>query len=249
MLKIWNVSLITITFLLTLLGTFITRSGVIESVHSFGVSRVGPFFLWFLLFAAGVSVYLILIRLPDLQSDHALDSLLSRESSFLLNNLLLVGSAFAVLWGTLFPIISEAVTSEKITVGAVFQPGEYSDLSGIAVGHRDLSAARLAQSLRPELPPEFPVAAGGELHLWNRILACRYQTCLYLAVIYYFRLCHLYHWNGILEGGPCRDEVGGAHALAGGGQTDPHESATVWRLYRSPGRGYDCRRFHRADGL
>ncbi|MCF7805987.1 MAG: heme lyase CcmF/NrfE family subunit [Candidatus Marinimicrobia bacterium] len=120
MLKVWNMSLIVITFLLTILGTFITRSGLISSVHSFGVSKVGPFFLWFLLIAAGVSVYLIITRLPDLESEHELDSLLSRESSFLLNNMLLLGAAFAVLWGTLFPIISEAVTGEKITVGAPF---------------------------------------------------------------------------------------------------------------------------------
>ena len=120
MLKVWNMSLIVITFLLTILGTFITRSGLITSVHSFGVSKVGPFFLWFLLIAAGVSVYLIVTRLPDLKSEHELDSLLSRESSFLLNNMLLLGAAFAVLWGTLFPIISEAVTGDKITVGAPF---------------------------------------------------------------------------------------------------------------------------------
>ena len=120
MLKVWNMALIAVTFLLTILGTFITRSGLISSVHSFGVSKVGPFFLWFLLIAAGISVYLIVTRLPELKSEHELDSLLSRESSFLLNNMLLLGVAFAVLWGTLFPIISEAVTGEKITVGAPF---------------------------------------------------------------------------------------------------------------------------------
>ncbi|MEJ2050998.1 MAG: heme lyase CcmF/NrfE family subunit, partial [Calditrichota bacterium] len=120
MLKVWNVSLVVITFLLTILGTFLTRSGIISSVHSFGKSAVGPFFLWGILAATGFALWLILTRLPDLKSEHQLDSLLSRESSFLLNNLLLLGAAFAVLWGTLFPMISEAVTGAKVTVGAPF---------------------------------------------------------------------------------------------------------------------------------
>jgi len=120
MLKVWNVSLVVITFLLTILGTFLTRSGIISSVHSFGKSAVGPFFLWGILGTAGFAFWLILTRLPDLRSEHQLDSLLSRESSFLLNNLLLLGAAFAVLWGTLFPMISEAVTGAKVTVGAPF---------------------------------------------------------------------------------------------------------------------------------
>ncbi len=93
MLKVWNVSLIVITFLLTILGTFITRSGLISSVHSFGQSAVGPLFFWAILLSGGFAAYLILTRLPELQSEHQLDSLLSRESSFLLNNLLLLGGS------------------------------------------------------------------------------------------------------------------------------------------------------------
>jgi len=120
MLKIWNMSLITITFLLTILGTFITRSGLISSVHSFGNTGVGIYFLIFLITSTAFTAWLIITRIPDLKSDHELNSLLSRESSFLLNNLLLLGAAFAVLWGTLFPMISEAVTGDKITVGAPF---------------------------------------------------------------------------------------------------------------------------------
>ncbi len=120
MLKVWNMSLITITFLLTILGTFITRSGLISSVHSFGQSGVGPYFLWFLVTSIIFTTWLIISRWSDLRSEHELNSLLSRESSFLLNNVLLLAIAFTVLWGTLFPIISEAVTGEKITVGAPF---------------------------------------------------------------------------------------------------------------------------------
>jgi len=120
MLKVWNMSLIAITFLLTILGTFITRSGIITSVHSFGESSLGMYFLLFLTTSTAFTAWLIIARIPDLKSDHELNSLLSRESSFLLNNLLLLGAAFAVLWGTLFPIISEAITGQQITVSAPF---------------------------------------------------------------------------------------------------------------------------------
>ncbi|NOX36783.1 MAG: heme lyase CcmF/NrfE family subunit [Calditrichaeota bacterium] len=120
MLKIWNVSLIIITFLLTILGTFITRSGIIASVHSFGASKLGYVFIVFLVTSAAFSLYLILTRKDELRSENKLDSFLSRESSFLFNNWILVGAAFAIFWGTLFPVISEAVRGVKITVGPPF---------------------------------------------------------------------------------------------------------------------------------
>src|SRR2546422_213423 len=120
MLRVWNLSLVIMSFLLAILGTFITGSGVIPSVHSFTKSNVGPVFAGFLGFSVLVSVGLLLHRLPDLKSEHRLDSFVSRESTFLFNNLLLVGAAFAVLWGTLFPILSEAVRGLKITVGPPF---------------------------------------------------------------------------------------------------------------------------------
>src|SRR3989441_2950161 len=120
MLRVWNLSLVIMSFLLAILGTFITRSGVISSVHSFTKSDIGPVFAGFLGLCTLVSVGLLLYRLPDLKGEHRLDSFVSRESTFLFNNLLLVGAAFAVLWGTLFPIISEAVRGVKITVGPPF---------------------------------------------------------------------------------------------------------------------------------
>ena len=120
MLKIWNLVLIFLTFALTIFGTFITRSGIISSVHSFGVSNLGPLFLAFLAFTLFGSFYLLWLRRPQLQSEHRLDAVLSRESSFLFNNLILVGMAFAVFWGTIFPILSEAVRGVKITVGPPF---------------------------------------------------------------------------------------------------------------------------------
>jgi cytochrome c-type biogenesis protein CcmF len=120
MLKVWNMVLVILTFLLTIFGTFLTRSGVISSVHSFTQSGLGPFFLGFLGFLTVISVGLLIWRLPALRSENELDSLLSRESAFLLNNLVLVGIAFAVFWGTIFPVISEAVRGVKITVGPPF---------------------------------------------------------------------------------------------------------------------------------
>src|SRR2546428_2778946 len=120
MLRVWNLALVIMSFLLSILGTFITRSGVISSVHSFTKSDIGPVFAGFLGLSTLVSVGLLLYRLPELKSEHRLDSFVSRESTFLFNNLILVGAAFTVLWGTLFPIISEAVRGVKITVGPPF---------------------------------------------------------------------------------------------------------------------------------
>ena len=120
MLKRWNVGLIIGTFLLSIFGTFITRSGVIASVHSFTQSNVGYFFLGFLVVAGILSYTLLHTRWPLLKADVQLESVLSREAAFLFNNLLLVGIAFSVLWGTLFPILSELVRGSKITVGPPF---------------------------------------------------------------------------------------------------------------------------------
>ena len=120
MLKKWNLALILGAWLLSIFGTFITRSGVIASVHSFTQSSVGYFFLGFLVLAAIGSFALYWTRLPLLQAEATLESMVSREASFLFNNLLLIGIAFSVLWGTLFPILSEAVKGTKITVGPPF---------------------------------------------------------------------------------------------------------------------------------
>jgi len=120
MLRKWNVTLVVSAFLLSIFGTFITRSGVISSVHSFAQSPVGKWFAGFLILAIVVTAYLVSTRLQDLRSTAVLESMVSREAAFLYNNLVLVGIAFSVLWGTLFPIISEAVRGNKITVGPPF---------------------------------------------------------------------------------------------------------------------------------
>jgi cytochrome c-type biogenesis protein CcmF len=120
MLRKWNVILVASSFLLAVFGTFITRSGVISSVHAFAQSDVGYWFAGFLIVSLAAVAYLIATRLRDLQATVHLESLVSREASFLFNNLLLVAIAFSVLWGTLFPMVSEAVRGEKITVGPPF---------------------------------------------------------------------------------------------------------------------------------
>lgn len=120
MLKKWNLGLVMGTFLLSIFGTFITRSGVIASVHSFTQSGVGYFFLAFLLLSGIFAFTLLYTRWPLLEADVQLESVVSREAAFLFNNLLLVGVAFSVLWGTLFPILSELVRGTKITVGVPF---------------------------------------------------------------------------------------------------------------------------------
>ena len=120
MLKIWNIWLVFATFWLAILGTFLTRSGIISSVHAFAQSSIGDWFAWFLAITLIVFVFFFLRNKSELRSDHKLESLASRESSFLFNNLFFVLLCFTVLWGTWFPKISELVQGNKVTVGAPF---------------------------------------------------------------------------------------------------------------------------------
>jgi cytochrome c-type biogenesis protein CcmF len=120
MLRKWNVVLVVMSFLLSIFGTFITRSGVIESVHSFAQSPVGTWFAAFFFLSVGITVYLVGTRLRDLEAKAELESFVSREAAFLYNNLALIGIAFAVMWGTIFPILSEWARGTKITVGPPF---------------------------------------------------------------------------------------------------------------------------------
>jgi cytochrome c-type biogenesis protein CcmF len=120
MLKTWNVALILLTFELSMFGTFLTRSGVLTSVHSFAESDIGPWFLGFILISSTVATALILYRKALLESENRMDAVISREGSFLFNNVLFVALTFATFLGTTFPVISEAVTGEKISVSAPF---------------------------------------------------------------------------------------------------------------------------------
>ena len=120
MFKMWNMALILLTFELTLIGTFLTRSGVIESVHAFALSNIGPFFLAFITTSTLGFIVLMRERLPLLRSENELDGMLSREAGFLGNNLIFLVIMFTTLLGTLFPILTELVSNTKISVSAPF---------------------------------------------------------------------------------------------------------------------------------
>ena len=120
MMKIWNVWLVFVTFMLCILGTFLTRAGIVNSVHAFAESSIGSWFVGFLAIVLLVCLAAWYKNRDYLRSDNQLDSMVSRESSFLFNNLILLAACFAVLWGTLFPVLSEWVTGAKISVGPPF---------------------------------------------------------------------------------------------------------------------------------
>jgi cytochrome c-type biogenesis protein CcmF len=126
MLRVWNVGLILAAFVLSIMGTFIVRSGLISSVHAFAISDIGPYFLGFFLTTMIVSIGLIIYRLPLMRSTGGVEAVASREAGFLLNNLLFVAIAFATLWGTLYPLVTEAVRGTAITVGIPF----YNQVNG-----------------------------------------------------------------------------------------------------------------------
>jgi cytochrome c-type biogenesis protein CcmF len=120
MLKLWNLALVILTFSLTLFGTFLTRSGIIASVHAFTQGSIGLYFLTFLALVLLTALSLLAWRWDALRAEGQLDSVLSRESAFLLNNVALVAAAFTVFFGTVFPLLSEAVRGQKVSVGAPF---------------------------------------------------------------------------------------------------------------------------------
>ena len=122
MFKVWNVFLLCLTFMMTIFGTFLTRSGMIASVHSFAKSSIGIYFVWYMVLMVAALAALIIWRLPSLRAQARIDSLLSRDFVFLLNNWILLGMLFFVLIATTFPLISEAIRGETVTVG----PGFYN---------------------------------------------------------------------------------------------------------------------------
>jgi cytochrome c-type biogenesis protein CcmF len=125
MLKVWNMVLIILTYTMCVFGTFLTRSGVVQSVHAFAQSSIGGYFLAFIIVGLSASIYLLIDRLSYLKSENQMESIVSRESSFMFNNLILLAACFAVFWGTMFPVLSEAAPrwmggGMKITVGPPF---------------------------------------------------------------------------------------------------------------------------------
>ncbi len=118
MMKQWNVWLIFTTFMLTILGTLLTRAGLVSSVHAFAQSSIGDWFVWFLVLVLAVCLFTYILQRDHLKSEHRVESIVSREASFLFNNLVLLAACFTILWGTLFPVISEYVQGAKVTMGA-----------------------------------------------------------------------------------------------------------------------------------
>ena len=120
MMKSWNVWLIFSTFLLTLLGTMLTRGGLVSSVHAFAESSIGYWFMVFMVIVLAVCIFTYILQRTHLQSEQRVESLVSRESSFLFNNLVLLAACFVILWGTLYPILSEYIEGAKVTVDAAW---------------------------------------------------------------------------------------------------------------------------------
>ncbi|WP_318507919.1 heme lyase CcmF/NrfE family subunit [Bacillus sp. T3] len=121
MLHTWNISLIVISYLLTLFGTFLVRSGILTSVHAFGDTDLGTYFIIFMSFMTLLALYIVMSRYGLIKKESSpFQSYFSKESSFLLNNLILIAAAFAVMWGTMYPLVSEAITGTKVNVGAPY---------------------------------------------------------------------------------------------------------------------------------
>ena len=129
MMKIWNMVLVILTYTMSIFGTFLTRSGIVSSVHAFAQSSIGGYFLAFIIIALASALYLMFDRLDYLKTENSLDSMASREAGFMFNNLLFVAACFAVLWGTMLPVFSEWIQGSKITVN---QP--WFNAVGIPIG-------------------------------------------------------------------------------------------------------------------
>jgi cytochrome c-type biogenesis protein CcmF len=170
MLQSWNVALIIATFALTILGTFITRSGVVASVHSFTQSAVGPALLGFLLVVLAGSFGLFAVRAHLVASAPRLDSLASREGAFLLNNLILTLFAAIILMGTLYPVVLEAFTGDRVTVGA-----PWFDRSAVPIS----LVLLFAMGLGPLLPYR---RASGTV-VWRRLRGPLQVTAVVVAVV------------------------------------------------------------------
>jgi cytochrome c-type biogenesis protein CcmF len=162
MMKSWNVWLIFSTFLLTLLGTLLTRAGLVSSVHAFAQSSIGTWFVVFMGIVLAVCIFTYILQRSHLKSEHHLESLVSRESSFLFNNLVLLTACFVILWGTLFPVLSEYVVGNKVTVGAPFYNRVAIPIGISAVADRRRPAAALARHVLQEHSPQL-CAAGDRI--------------------------------------------------------------------------------------
>ena len=149
MFKVWNVSLILITYVLAVFGTFLTRSGILSSIHTFTEGPIGKWFLPFLAVMLIGGLAVIALRLDDLRGENSLDSPLSRESAFLFNNVLFLAAAFAVLWGTIYPVVAEALTGVRLVVGPPFFNAVFVPLGLALIGLAGLGPLITWRRMRP----------------------------------------------------------------------------------------------------
>lgn len=192
MFKVWNVVLILLTYVLAVFGTFLTRSGILSSIHTFTEGSTGKWFLPFLGFMLLGSLGVVAARYEKLRSENRFDSLVSRESAFLLNNVLFVAAAFTVLWGTIYPVVAEATTGVRLTVGppffnSVFIPVGLAivGLTGIGplISWRRMSKGSLARIVR------LPLISGALTAIVLAVLGMRstgallaFSLCAFTAV-------------------------------------------------------------------
>src|SRR5881394_1644690 len=197
MLKVWNMVLVALAFNLSLFGTFLTRSGVIQSIHSFTQSSIGAWFLGFICLITAGTVALIMSRLPLLRARTRLESLVSREATFLYNNLLLVALTLTILWGVIFPLLSEAVRGETRSVSKPYYDFFLHTfglplllLMGIGplVAWRRASLRALGRTFL--VPAAAAVASGGALVAlgygtsWPGLLAYTFSAFVAASIVY-----------------------------------------------------------------
>jgi cytochrome c-type biogenesis protein CcmF len=191
--KVWNMGLVILTFTLVIVGTFLTRAGLVSSVHAFAQSDIGPYFLAFTALVIFGSVGLLWSRLGDLTSDERVEHLVSRESAFMANNLLLLGALFAVFWGTLFPLFSEIATDQRVTVGPPYFNRVVVPIFGLLillmaigplVGWRRGDPARIGRALLRPFVASLAITAGlYVLGVREWIAVVGFATCIFALLV------------------------------------------------------------------
>ena len=243
MMKNWNVWLIFSTFLLCILGTLLTRSGLVSSVHAFAQSSIGSWFNAFLVIVLSVCLFTFLLQRDHLKSEHKMESLVSRESSFLFNNLVLLAACFTILWGTLFPIISEYVQGNKVTVGAPFY-------NRVAATHRPLSsfphrywaaagvALRVLQSIRRNfILPTAPWSRPRSYCSPSGFARGRTQAVLFPRCLLARRRRHHRHFFRVSARRQRHPQADRQKHFRRHGAAHPPQHAPLWRLHRPLRRG------------
>ena len=241
MLKHWNMVLIILTYCLVIFGTFLTRSGVLSSVHAFAQSAIGPLFFGFIGVTFIISLYLLLQRWESLKSGNQMTSMLSREALFLLNNLLFMSILVVCFWGVIFPLISELFTGQKVTVGPPFYERATGPLFAgllLLMGIAPLAAWRhsTAKTLGKAIwkPFLFSVAVGLVLplalgvRLWPALLGFWLSAFVASVTLYEF-------WRGALA----RRRRSGENFWLALWQSGGPQPPSLWRLHHPPGRGAD----------